>query len=129
MRGGRNLRGRAGVSASGVRRERAWALIALAVTMAAATGTEVRAGCNDPPGPDVEWRRCYLDGRDLRGADLTGAMLHDATFQRADLSNADLSGARASRATFMSAHLTGAKINGAVLRSEERRVGKECGRT
>src|SRR3546814_701456 len=92
--------------------------------MAAATGTEVRAGCNDPPGPDVEWRRCYLDGRDLRGADLTGAMLHDATFQRADLSNADLSGARASRAKFMSADLTGAKLDGA--RSAERRVGKEC---
>lgn len=73
------------------------------------------AACTDPAAPNVNWRRCYLDGRDMKGVVLDGAMLRDATFQRSDLSQARLTDADAYRAKFLSARLDGAVLDGARL--------------
>lgn len=94
----------------------------------------VLAGCSDVAAPEVYWRRCVLDGQVLREADLSGAVLRDASFKRADLSGADLSGADARRAKFVSAilhetrfddanmvqvDLTNAELAGASLRNAD----------
>jgi uncharacterized protein YjbI with pentapeptide repeats len=68
-----------------------------------AVGGAALAECADVPTPGVNWRRCLQDGQDLRGVDLSGATLDDASFKRADLSGALLVGANARRAKFVSA--------------------------
>ena len=87
----------------------------LAAALLVVSTSSAIADCTDPASPDVNWRRCYLDGRDLRNVNLQGAMLRDATFLRAKLSGADLTGVDAYRAKFFSADLTGAKLTGADL--------------
>jgi uncharacterized protein YjbI with pentapeptide repeats len=74
------------------------------------------AACTDPPGPEVVWRRCLLDGRDLSGADLSRALLRDTSMQRARLVGTTLAGADAFNARFVSADLTGADLSQATLR-------------
>lgn len=86
--------------------------IALALALLAAPAW---AACTDPAGPGVNWRRCYHDGRDLKGVDLSGAMLRDATFQRSDLSGATLATVDAYRAKFFSARMPGAVMDGSRL--------------
>jgi Pentapeptide repeats (8 copies) len=73
------------------------------------------ADCVDVPAPEVYWRRCLQDGQDLRGVDLTGATLRDASFKRADLSDAILTDADARRAKFISAILHNTRLDGANL--------------
>lgn len=73
------------------------------------------AGCTDPATPEVNWRRCFHDGRPLVGVDLTKAQLRDATFQRSDLTRANLTGADAYRAKFVSATLPQVVFDGARL--------------
>lgn len=73
------------------------------------------AECTDPAQPKVNWRRCYFDGRDLSSVKLAGAMLRDATFQRATLKDADLSETDGYRAKFFSATMPGVKLDGARL--------------
>ena len=85
----------------------AFALIAIALP--------AEAACTDPAGPKVNWRRCYFDGGELMGIDLTGAELRDATFSRASLKDAVLVEADAYRAKFVSAVLVGAKLDRARL--------------
>ncbi len=75
--------------------------------------------CTDPPAPEVIWRRCLLDGRELAGADLARAQLRDASFQRANLREARMAGADATDARFVSADLTGADFTGATLREAD----------
>jgi uncharacterized protein YjbI with pentapeptide repeats len=77
--------------------------------------TPALAACTDPAGPEVNWRRCYQDARNLVAVDLTGAQLRDATFQRSALDRATLAGADAYRAKFISATLTEAVFDGARL--------------
>ncbi|MFY8093387.1 MAG: pentapeptide repeat-containing protein [Niveispirillum sp.] len=73
------------------------------------------AACTDPAADGVNWRRCYLDGRDLKDVSLDQAMLREATFQRSDLSGARLTHADAYRAKFLSARLDRAILDGARL--------------
>ncbi len=73
------------------------------------------AACTDPPGPEVNWHRCILDGLGLQGVDLTGARLRDGSFFRSDLSGSDLTGVSAFRAKFVNAKLREAKLDGAKL--------------
>ncbi|QJE72006.1 pentapeptide repeat-containing protein [Aerophototrophica crusticola] len=82
--------------------------IALALTLIAAPAW---AACTDPAGPAVNWRRCYHDGRDLKGVDMSGAMLREATFQRSDLSGATLQKVDGYRAKFFSAKLLGTVLD------------------
>lgn len=86
--------------------------IALAALLTAAPAW---AACTDPAAPGVIWRRCYLDGRDLRNVDLTGAMLREATFQRSDLAGATLRDVDGYRAKFFSAKMPGAVLDEARL--------------
>jgi hypothetical protein len=88
--------------------------VAVLVATIGAPGT-AWAACTDPAQPEVNWRRCYFDGRDLAGGKLRGAMLRDATFQRANLKGADLSHADAYRAKFVSADMPGVILDGARL--------------
>lgn len=74
-----------------------------------------RAGCADVPAPGVEWRRCFLDGLDLAGVDLSGAVIRDSSFKRTDLEGAVLTGVDGRRAKFVSARLVGADLSGANL--------------
>lgn len=78
-------------------------------------GGPALAECADVAAPGVYWRRCLQDGQDLRGVDLTGATLHDASFKRADLSDAILIGADARRAKFVSAIMRKARLDRANL--------------
>jgi uncharacterized protein YjbI with pentapeptide repeats len=80
------------------------------------SGSEpVLAACSDVPAPGVYWRRCFQDAQNMRGVDLTGAVLRDASFKRADLSNANLSGVDARRAKFVSARLHETRFDDANL--------------
>jgi uncharacterized protein YjbI with pentapeptide repeats len=76
--------------------------LGLACLLSVIGGTAL-ADCSDFAAPGVNWRRCLQDGQDLRGVDLSGATLDDASFKRADLSGALLAGADARRAKFVSA--------------------------
>ena len=77
------------------------------------------AGCTDPPAPDVVWRRCLLEESELAGADLSRAVLRDASFQRATLTGAKLIETDAIEARFVSADLTGADLSRATLRNAD----------
>jgi uncharacterized protein YjbI with pentapeptide repeats len=76
--------------------------LGLACLLGVIGGTAL-ADCSDFAAPGVNWRRCVQDGQDLRGLDLSGATLDDASFKRTDLSGALLAGADARRAKFVSA--------------------------
>ncbi|SNS25109.1 Pentapeptide repeat-containing protein [Azospirillum sp. RU38E] len=89
--------------------------IALALLLLSCLAGPALAACTDPAAAAVNWRRCYLDGRDLKGAVLTDAMLREATFMRSDLSGADLTGSDAYRAKFFSAKLTQTHLDRARL--------------
>lgn len=87
-------------------------LPALAVVAVLLLGSdEAPAACTDVPAPNVQWRRCILDGAVLTGADLSGADLRDTSFKRADLSGANLTGAEATRAKLVSTKLVGAVLD------------------
>lgn len=73
------------------------------------------ASCTEPPAPEVNWQRCYQDGRTLTNLDLRGANLRDAKFTRGDLSGSDLTGADGRRAKFVSAILKGVILDDANL--------------
>jgi uncharacterized protein YjbI with pentapeptide repeats len=73
------------------------------------------ADCVDVPAPGVYWRRCVQDGQDLRGVDLTGATLRDASFKRANLAGADLTDADGRRAKFVSSAMQNVRLDGANL--------------
>ena len=77
------------------------------------------AACTDPPAPRVDWRRCLLDGRSLAGADLTRAVLRDASLQRSQLAGARLVGVDGFSARFVSSDLAGADLTGAALRDAD----------
>jgi len=77
------------------------------------------AACTDAPAPKVNWRRCLQDGQDLRQADLSNAVLNDASFGRSRMQQAKLTGAEAPEARFTSAELTGADLSGATLRGAD----------
>ncbi len=111
-----------------------WVALALGFMAAPAL-----ADCTDPHGPDVDWQRCYQDGRNLAGADLRRAKLRDARFTRGDLSGANFTGADGRRAKFVTtvakgaifdeaylteADLTKADLTGASLRKTDLRRAK-----
>lgn len=77
------------------------------------------AACTSPPAPEVIWRRCLLEGRDLVGADLSRGHLRDSSLQRARLGQAVMVGVDATEARFVSADLTGADLSLAMLREAD----------
>jgi uncharacterized protein YjbI with pentapeptide repeats len=80
-----------------------------------ATSEPALADCADVAAPGVYWRRCVQDGQDLRGVDLTGATLRDASFKRTDLTEAVMVGADARRAKFISSTMHNARLDDANL--------------
>jgi uncharacterized protein YjbI with pentapeptide repeats len=88
-----------------------FAVFAVAAALFIATPV-FAADCNAPPGPGVNWQRCYLDGRDLSGHNLDHGYLVDTSFARSDLSKTILADANAYRAKFISARLPQAKLDG-----------------
>jgi len=87
--------------------------VVLGVGVVAVLSSPARADCTDMAQPNVEWRRCYHDGRNLQGVDLQGATLRDTSFQRANLAGANLSGVNGFRARFVSANMQGADLTNA----------------
>ena len=73
------------------------------------------ADCTASAGPKVDWQRCYLDGREFVGDDLTQARLRETSFQRSNLSGANLTRVDAYRVRFISAALKGAKLDEGVF--------------
>jgi uncharacterized protein YjbI with pentapeptide repeats len=91
------------------------AISVLGLTCLLAAAVPALAECADVAAPGVYWRRCLQDGQDLRGVDLTGATLRDASFERTDLSDAILVEVDARRAKFISATLQKARLDHANL--------------
>ncbi|MEM7172952.1 MAG: pentapeptide repeat-containing protein [Pseudomonadota bacterium] len=73
------------------------------------------AACTDPPGPNVNWQRCNLDGLDLSSVDLTDARIRDGSFFRSTLNDANLTGASGFRAKFVNAVMRGTRLDNAKL--------------
>ncbi|MCG5500754.1 pentapeptide repeat-containing protein [Ectothiorhodospira lacustris] len=76
--------------------------------------------CQAPAAPGVNWSYCRMLGVDLRGADLTGAVLNNADLlagrlEQTRLTDADLSYADLRQARFTDADLGGARLTGAIL--------------
>ncbi len=91
--------------------------------------------CHLPPAPEVNWSYCRMPGLDLRGADLSRALLRStdllgsrldgvllvdadlsyADLQRTHLDRADLRGARLTGVALQNAVLTDARLDGADL--------------
>ncbi|MFM2148110.1 MAG: hypothetical protein RLZZ187_416 [Pseudomonadota bacterium] len=94
-------------------------LLPIPVLLALLAATPAIATCTDPAAPEVAWRRCLLDERDLSGADLTRAHMRDSSFQRTRLVGAKLVGADAFSARFVSADLSGADLTEATLREAD----------
>jgi uncharacterized protein YjbI with pentapeptide repeats len=92
---------------------------ALVATLAPGAARPALAACTDMAAPEVEWRRCRMDGAALDGVDLGRARLADTSFQRASLVGARLAGADARRARFISADLSAAVLDGADLTSAD----------
>jgi uncharacterized protein YjbI with pentapeptide repeats len=90
---------------------RTFTLAALFVSV----GGAALADCSAVAQPGVQWRRCVQDAQDLREADLTGATLRDASFNRADLSNANLTGVDGRRTRFISATMQNTVLDRANL--------------
>jgi hypothetical protein len=74
------------------------------------------ADCTAPPGPQVNWSYCHLEGVSLVGQVLNGADLSNARLVAADLSRADLRHARLAYAALSSARLAQTDLRGADLR-------------
>ena len=91
----------------------------LVSALAAAAPRPALAACTDMAAPEVEWRRCRMDGAALDGVDLGRARLADTSFQRASLVGARLVEADARRARFISADLSAAVLDGADLTSAD----------
>jgi uncharacterized protein YjbI with pentapeptide repeats len=106
--------GKLDVSSYAMIRSRRLQTLGLACLLGVIGGTAL-ADCSDFAAPGVYWRRCLQDGQDLRGVDLSGANLADASFKRTDLSGADLSGADAREAKFVSATMQDVKLDQARL--------------
>lgn len=77
------------------------------------------AACTAPATPGVDWRRCLLDGREIAGADLTGAILRDASLGRARLAGTIFVRVDGPDARFVSSDLEGANFTDAILRSAD----------
>ena len=85
-------------------------LLALALVPLAAF-----AGCDDAPGPGVDWNSCEKYRLLLRKADLRGAKLGAADLNGSDLESANLAGADLSRASVDRVRLSNAELGGARL--------------
>ncbi|SMF71347.1 Pentapeptide repeat-containing protein [Azospirillum oryzae] len=96
-------------------RLRSGILAAAAAVLAVLSAAPALADCTEAAQPKVNWRRCSLEGQTLTGVDLSGAMLRDATFQRATLGEAKLTDADGYRAKFISATAPGAVFDKARL--------------
>ena len=92
-----------------LRPARALVLSALALLALAAPAA---ADCAADAAPAVDWHRCTLDQRVMTDADLSGALLRDASFVRTDLSRANLSNAVGFRAKFFNTRLEDAILDG-----------------
>lgn len=95
------------------------ALPVLVAALLLAGAAPAHASCSDPAGPGVDWRRCLLDRRDFQQADLTGAVLRDASLQRTDLTGAKLIEIEGSDARFVSAVLAEADLSRSNFRSAD----------
>lgn len=91
----------------------------LATALALLSAAPASAACTSPSAPEVDWRRCLLDRREFPGADLTGAVLRDASMQRTDLVGAKLVRVDGQDARFVSAALRDADMTGANFRAAD----------
>jgi uncharacterized protein YjbI with pentapeptide repeats len=82
-------------------------------------GTAAQADCADPPGPEVDWRRCTMHTRSFVDANLSKARLKDGRFTRADFSGANLEDTDLRRAKFIDARLVGSQLNRARLQGAD----------
>ena len=73
------------------------------------------ADCTAPAAPQVDWQRCYMDGREFVGDDLAQSRLRETSFQRSDLTKANLSKVDGWRVRFISAVLKGARLDDGVF--------------
>lgn len=89
--------------------------VLLALALLTAVPAAYAADCTASAAPQVDWQRCYMDGREFIGDDLHQARLRETSFQRSNLSGANLNQVDAYRVRFISAVLTGAKLDDGVF--------------
>lgn len=88
---------------------------AICLVLATIAGPAAASQCSLPPRPGIDWRRCLLEQRNFAGADLTGAVLRDASLTRSKLAGARLGKVNAYNARFVATDLSDADLSGAVL--------------
>lgn len=81
--------------------------------------SEAVAACTDPPGPEVNWRRCVFDRLSFESVDLSAAELRDTSFFRAEMSGATFDRVTAFRAKFVNAIVVGASFAEANLQEAD----------
>jgi uncharacterized protein YjbI with pentapeptide repeats len=90
-------------------------LLGFVLAFAALAGHPASAACTDPPRPNVNWERCYMEQRNFSASDLSGARLRDARFNRSNLDDSNLSAVDAHRAKFISASMSNIVFDNAHL--------------
>lgn len=85
--------------------------VLFAIALLIGVPAALAADCNASAAPQVDWQRCYLDGREFVGDDLTGARLRETSFLRSDLSGANLRKVDGYRVRFINAVLKGTKLD------------------
>lgn len=100
--------------------DRGWTRLLVALVLVCGFAWPAAAGCNDGPGPGVDWSGCQklnrrMGGDDFRGANLTGANLTDSDLAGADLTGANLGHAILIRTGFAGAILRRADLTKAIL--------------
>ena len=81
--------------------------------------SQALAACTDPPGPEVNWRRCIFDRLNFESVDLTAAELRDVSLYRAEMSLAVMDKVSAFREKFVNATLIEASFAGANLQEAD----------
>ncbi len=82
------------------------------------------ADCRRAPGPEVDWRDCSMEGRNLNGTDLRAAKMNSMALNGANLGSArlvraDLSFSNLSVASLRAADLSEARLMGTSLRGSD----------
>jgi hypothetical protein len=85
--------------------------LSLSLALLLATAPATAAQCANPPRAGIDWRRCLLEERDFARADLTGAVLRDASLTRSNLAEARMERVDARNARFISSELRGADLS------------------
>ena len=82
--------------------------------------------CKPDAAPRVIWASCKAPSNDLRGVNLSAAVLSSVDFTNVDLTGASLAGANINKVEFENAKLTDVDLTGATISGGDIQKGKFC---